>query len=198
MNKRTLICALLSSAALSAGVKMNVSICNLGQLPTSVVARAEDQAAALFSSVDVEVVWNACGEGPASQQAASERWFTVRLRNDAAPKMAGPSSLDAMGRAYVTDEEHGNLADAYYRTVKSAAEASDSDPGALLGCVMAHELGHLLLGPGHVPGGIMRAGWKSADLDAVRKRSLKFNSAQGARIHSELETRVAAETEHRP
>ncbi len=183
---------------MSAGVKMNVSVCNPGELPASVVARAEDQVAAVFSSIDVEVVWNECGSGPVSQRAASERWFTVRLRSDAAPKMAGPSSLDAMGRAYVTDESRGNLADAYYRTVKSTAQATDSDPGALLGCVMAHELGHLLLGPGHVPSGIMRAGWKSADLDAVRKRSLKFNSAQRARIHRELETRVAAGTEHRP
>lgn len=198
MNKKTLICALISSAALSAGVKLNVSVCNLGQLPGSVVERAENQAADVFRSIDVEVVWNACGDGPASQKAASDRWFTIRLRNDAAPKMAGSTSLDAMGLAYVSADAAGNLADAYYKNVRSSAEAGNSDPAALLGCVMAHELGHLLLGPGHVPGGIMRAGWKSADLDAVRKRSLKFNSAQGARIHSELETTVAAETEHRP
>lgn len=193
MNKKALIFAIFSAAALSAGVKMNVSVCNLGDLPPSIVARAEAQAAAVFSSIDIEVVWTECGSGPASQKAASERWFTVRLRSDAAPKMAGPSSLDAMGRAYVTDEYRGNLADAYYRTVKSAAVASDSDPGALLGCVIAHELGHLLLGPGHVPGGIMRAGWKSADLDAVRKRALKFNSAQSERIRTELSATVEAD-----
>jgi hypothetical protein len=58
---------------------------------------------------------------------------------------------------------------------------------------MAHELGHLLLGPGHVPGGIMRAGWKSGDLDAVRKRSLKFNPAQSARIREALRTSIAIE-----
>jgi len=85
------------------------------------------------------------------------------------------------------------MADAYYRSVQLVAEANSSDVSALLGCVMSHELGHLLLGPGHVPNGIMRAAWKLQDVDAARKRSLKFDQAQGARIRTALNGQTAGE-----
>ncbi len=187
MNKTVLICALSSSITLLGAAEINVSVCNLGQVPETVMAQAEDEAAGVFRSIGVEVVWHGCGEGPVAQQAAANHWFTFRLRNDLSPRMAGGTSLDAMGRAFVSADTAGYLADAYYGTVQLAAGANGTDTAALLGCVMAHELGHLLLGPGHIPSGIMRAGWKAGDLDAVRKRWLKFNRAQAARIHAVLQ-----------
>jgi len=194
VKKGILVYALLSSMAAFAGEKMSVSVCNPGQLPAAVVASAEQQAGVVFRAIDVEVVWQECGQGAAAAKAAGERRFTIRLRNDAPPKMAGPTSLDAMGRAYVPEEGTGFMADAYYRSVQLVAGANNSDTSALLGCVMSHELGHLLLGPGHVPNGIMRAAWKPQDVDAARKRSLKFNAAQGARIRTALQAEIAGET----
>jgi hypothetical protein len=193
VRKGILVYALLSSMAAFAGEKMTVSVCNPGQLPASVVVRAEEQAGVVFRAIDVEVEWQKCGEGAASAEAAHERRFEIRLRNDAPPKMAGPSSLEAMGRAYVPEEGTGFMADAYFRSVQLVAGADSSDVGALLGCVMSHELGHLLLGPGHVPNGIMRAAWKPQDVDAARKRSLKFNSAQGTRIRGALKAETGSE-----
>jgi len=188
VKKSVLVYALLSSMAAFAGEKMSVSVCNPGKLPAAVVAAAEEQAGVVFRAIDVEVVWEACGEGAVAAEAAHQRRFEIRLRNDAPPKMAGPTSLDAMGRAYVPEQGTGFMADAYYRSVQLVAGANNSDASALLGCVMSHELGHLLLGPGHVPNGIMRAAWKPQDVDAARKRSLKFNAAQAARIHKALQT----------
>lgn len=195
MRKSILVYAMLSSVAAFAGEKMVVSICNPSQLPPAVVASAETQAGVVFHAIDVEVVWQECGEGAAAAEAAHLRRFEIRLRNDAPPKMAGPTSLDAMGRAYVPKEGTGFMADAYYRSVQLVAGANSSDESALLGCVMSHELGHLLLGPGHVPNGIMRAAWKPQDVDAARKRSLKFNTAQGARIRTALKAEIGTMTE---
>ena len=186
MRKSVMVHVLLSSMAAFAGEKMAVSVCNPGQLPGAVVTRAEEQASVVFRAIDVEVVWVACGEGAAAAEAAHERRFEIRLRNDAPPKMAGPTSLDAMGRAYVPEKGAGFMADAYYRSVQLVAGANNSDASALLGCVISHEIGHLLLGPGHVPYGIMRAAWKPQDVDAARKRSLKFNVVQGTRIRTAL------------
>jgi hypothetical protein len=180
-----------------AGEKMTVSVCDPGQLPAAVVASAEEQASAVFRAIDVEIVWQECGQGAAAAEAAHQRRFEIRLRNDAPPKMAGPTSLDAMGRAYVPEEGPGFMADAYYRSVQLVAGVNDSDASALLGCVMSHELGHLLLGPGHVPNGIMRAAWKPQDVEAARKRSLKFNPAQGARIRAALKAETGAGVEGR-
>jgi hypothetical protein len=44
------------------------------------------------------------------------------------------------------------------------------DPAVLLGHVIAHELGHLLLDPGHVPTGIMPTSWGARDMEAIGQR----------------------------
>ena len=185
MTTRSLICAIWSSIAALGGTKLDVSVCNFGQLPEAVVTHAKDEAATVFQSIDIEVVWRGCDEAPPSDNS-SHRWLTIRLRNDRSPRTAGPTSLDAMGRAYVSGGTVPYLADAYYGTVRTTADANGTDSGVLLGCVIAHEMGHLLLGPGHVPDGIMRGSWKPADLDALRKRWLKFNREQALRIHNAL------------
>jgi hypothetical protein len=46
----------------------------------------------------------------------------------------------------------------------------DGDAGVLLGFVMAHELGHVLLGAGHTPDGVMQAAW--GEMYALRQRWL--------------------------
>jgi hypothetical protein len=47
---------------------------------------------------------------------------------------------------------------------------------------MAHELGHLLIGAGHRPNGLMRAALSKKELDALNRRHLKFNAAEQAAI----------------
>ena len=54
----------------------------------------------------------------------------------------------------------------------------------LLGYVMAHEIGHLLLHSTlHSGEGIMRAQFRSADLKKAAQRQLKFTPDQGEAIH---------------
>jgi hypothetical protein len=191
--RATLLLAILSAGTLSAEERMNVSVCNIGNLPESVVAGAKAETEAVFRYAEVRIEWKGCDEYRAST-AAGVPWFIVRLRNDKPPKSAGPSSLDAMGKTFLNKEsEKGYLADAYYQAVQELAERHQVDADELLGCVMAHELGHLLLGPGHVPGGVMQAHWGGNELQALRQRWLKFNHAQRERIQSELRTRSEAE-----
>jgi len=189
----TVCVAFAADAQENSSERMNVSVCNLGELPGTVVARAENEASAVFRSMNVEVVWRECSDGPAPPQAARAHWFTLHLRSDAPPRMAGLASLDTMGLAYFAADGTGFLADTYYKAVQWVAGSNTSDAADLLGCVMAHELGHLLLGPGHVPNGIMHAAWKSRDVEAARKHWLTFNTAQSARIRSVLETTAGAE-----
>ena len=190
MKKRALIYAALSAITLCAGERMNVSVCNLGQIPEPIVARARHEVSLVFRSLDVEVVWSECDEGPDATQAARQHWYTIRLRNDAPPRTRGPMSLDAMGIAYVSGDAQGYLADANWKMIQATAGPAPPDAAVLLGCVMAHELGHLLLGPGHIPSGIMRAVWKSNDLSAALQRWLTFNTAQGKMIRCKLRTKI--------
>ncbi|MGA2181474.1 MAG: hypothetical protein ABSH47_00465 [Bryobacteraceae bacterium] len=187
MHATAWICALLSTAALFASERMNVSICNPGHLSESAVVRAEAQTAAVFHSMGIEIVWAKCGAGPASEEAAHQHWFTIRLRGDRPPETPGPASLELLGRAFVSAGRAGYLADVYYKAVQSLASRAQIDAEAVIGCVMVHELGHLLLGPGHVSDGIMRAAWTAKDMEAIRQRWLKFNCTENARIRRELQ-----------
>lgn len=42
----------------------------------------------------------------------------------------------------------GTMADAYYGAIAQFGNSHQADPAEVLGYVVAHELGHLLLGPG--------------------------------------------------
>ena len=185
MNVAPWTCMLLSIAALTGDETIHVAVCNPGHLPDGSVRRAEASLSAVFHRVGVEVVQAKCGSGPVSEEAMSRHWFTIRLRADRPPSTPSPVSLDMLGRAFV-GPEGGYMADVYYRVVQSLAARTGSDADAVIGCVMAHELGHLLLGPGHVPDGIMRASWSTGDLEAIRKRWLLFDRAQNAGIRREL------------
>lgn len=77
---------------------------------------------------------------------------------------AVPGDRGVLGSAVANSDGGGRLASIYVRNVRAAAHAHQSDFGLLLGRVTAHEIGHLLLGPGsHVPSGLMKKTWTSRD-----------------------------------
>ena len=71
---------------------------------------------------------------------------------------------DAYGVTYVVRETNrGWLATVFSDRIDQAASRVGVEPGTLLGRVMAHEVGHLLLGSGyHGEAGLMRAEWPDA------------------------------------
>jgi hypothetical protein len=190
--RTTLLLAVFSAGTLFGAERLNVSVCNLGGLPESDVVRAEAEVEAVFRPVDVQIEWKTCEEYRA-RGPAGRAWFLIRLRNDKPPVMRSASSLDAMGRAYIAESGEAYLADAYFKAVQKLAGAHDADADALLGFVIAHELGHLLLGEGHVPDGVMQAQWGGAAVKALERRWLQFNPAQRERIQSKLREKVEAQ-----
>ena len=82
---------------------------------------------------------------------------------------------DALGFA----DYQSVTANVLYDRVITAASVTKFRPAPVIGCVMAHELGHLLLGPGsHSSDGIMRPGFNPAS----RCWSESFSRQQAARI----------------
>jgi len=184
-------CGILFATLAFAGETMNVSVCPVGRVSAKAVAGAEAESAALFRGIDVEIVWRNCEEAPIGQEAADQHWFTVRLRDDGPAVGSEVPSTDMLGEAFFSDHG-GYVADVYYREIQALASSRTIEPVALLSYVMAHELGHLLLGPAHSPSGIMRAAWDGRDLDAIRMGWLQFGRAEIARIHKVLQSSPAA------
>ena len=182
--------ALYSASLLTAGQQMNVAVCNLGDVRESVVTGAKAETELVYRSAGVQIVWHGCDAFPPPAGQTQDPWFVIRLRTDKPPLTVGPASLDVMGKAFVEDAG-GYMADAYFQAVEATSEKHHGDSGVLLGFVMAHELGHLLLGAGHTPDGVMQAAWGQRQMDALRQRWLKFNEENATRIRRVLDTRTA-------
>ena len=89
------------------------------------------------------------------------------------PAMAARAQVrtDALGFAAVTSSGMGRIGYVIYDRVRSTAADSAMNDGDLLGFVMAHELGHLLLPHGpQPPAGVMKEHW---DIPGFRRLDLK-------------------------
>jgi hypothetical protein len=90
-------------------------------------------------------------------------------------------SPDAAGFAVLTPGDSGYAAISYV-AVEQTANSLGADPGDLLGAAIAHEVGHLLLGPAHSQTGIMRAHFGAREMEMVGRGELLFDADQAARI----------------
>ena len=188
-----LMTALCSVELLAAGQQMNVAVCNLDGVREPIVAKAKAETELVYRSAGVTIVWGDCDTFPTPAELERDPWFIVRLRTGKPPLTAGPASLDVMGKAFVEDHGGGTMADAYFQAIQAKSDQHNGDSGLLLGFVMAHELGHLLLGPGHTPEGVMQAAWGQKQMDALRQRWLRFTEEGAARIRRALESRTASD-----
>jgi hypothetical protein len=79
--------------------------------------------------------------------------------------------------------EGGIYATIYYPRVDEYAKAGSATHSQILGHAIAHEMGHLLLGPvPHARFGIMRGAWKAEDLQSITMGAFLFSPHQSALI----------------
>ena len=175
-------------AGANAAERMEVLICNTAKLPEYLLKAAETEAGLVFQSADIDVEWSTCQN--AATPAHGTTQFVIRLRSDVAPHLMGELSLHAVGRAFVSGGE-GYIADVYYPAIEVLSETSQASRGSLIGYAMAHEIGHLLLGPGHRPRGIMRARWGQEELLALAQRSLGFDKTDRMRLRERLREKMS-------
>ena len=87
------------------------------------------------------------------------------------------------------ESAHSRPADAQVTVsvYNDAQVPSDLLAGRILGSVIAHEMGHLLLGSSaHAISGIMRARWESAELHRIAMGTLMFLPEQSKRMHARI------------
>jgi len=185
------VCAILGALPLFAAERMTVSVCSRARLDGKALLGAEATAASLFHSAGIEIVWAECEVALEGDEAAEQHWFTVRLR-DGRPFLTPPTAaLDTLGEAFLSADNVGYVVDVYREAVERLAASQLIDLRLLLGYVMAHELAHLLLGPGHSAKGVMHVAWDRRDLDAMRQGGLKFNPDEIARMRQVLRGAIA-------
>ena len=164
-----------------------VKLFNHAAVENGALRLAKGEAAWLLKSVCVVVDWVPCAVVSVSHPepcAAPNRAIEIHILPS--PLTTG-STETAMGFAVLP---RGNAAVFLSRVGQlEASNLGIIDLSGLLGHVMAHEIGHLLLNSSaHSSEGLMRAEFRRVDLKKAAQRQLRFTAEQGAAIRRNAET----------
>jgi hypothetical protein len=175
-------------------VLLTVRLYNSAGIPVPELLAARHAAESVLRDTGLTVSFRNCGQGvPSSQpldschERPSSREVVVRVIDAPAFNTTLPS--EAFGVAYVVkDTGRGWLATVFADRIAVAAVRAHVDTGALLGFVMAHEVGHLLLGIDyHSETGVMRADWPDPLLHR-RPEQWRFSKLEAAKIRQAAST----------
>ena len=191
---RHVVAAVLAAMAIGVHVgaepriALTVRLYNTSGISARELLAARDAMESTFQDSGLDLIIRQCGHGTkGSIDPCSESLKPLEMvvRIIHAPLLDSTVHPDACGVAYVVREtDRGWLATAYSDRVTSAAVRVGVDAGTLLGLVISHELGHLLLGSGyHGWSGVMRADW-SEELLTHPREPWRFSALEAARMRS--------------
>jgi len=164
--------------------QLKVSVFNDAAVAQRVLQAAEIRAEGVFREAGISLTWLDCGTPGrwhaelGCQDMAFPTHLSVRL-------VAGRKAFseDTFGQSFLNERGEGNYAHVYWTTLSSSKVLDLIGEGDLLGLVVVHELGHLLLGKdSHSGEGLMRARWGVAELREGAKGKLLFTKSETGRM----------------
>ena len=177
-----------------------VSVHNYVQVDPIDLQKAEQRAADILRKAGVETVWLVCsaGEGthgvPECYTPFTPLDLSLNLVTAAKAKhfpIVKGSYGFAVGSA---NNEFTSNAWVFYDLLQKSASELQLNTALVLGNIIAHELGHLLLGANaHSKWGLMRARWLREDLVAADRGELSFSTLERDRIHNAVIARYQAQ-----
>ena len=190
-------CAAQMTAARST---LNILLLNYSSAPAEVLVKASAETSRIFARSGIDLTWTYCpprrspDSDPACDSEASPGEIRVRL--------LGPHVNHAFQDAVFGFAIAPTFATVYYDSAQLLVQTeSDSESylPVVLGGLMAHEIGHLLLGEtGHTVSGIMQAGWDIRQIQQLMKGALQFSPEQTVRILMNSHARSRQVTGTRP
>ena len=152
------------------------------QVHPRILDQAMKEAARLYRQAGVATAWRTVPAAPPLHA------FTVQLIIQANLRTTGDTtSKFLMGAAPATARVCGGSVYVFHDQVAGFSNVRQLDAGLVLGTVIAHEVGHLLLRQrGHSAEGLMRASWDSGDWQRAVMGFLLFSSDDGATIRSTI------------
>jgi hypothetical protein len=171
---------------------ITVLVVNYSKASPTTLARAEREAGRIFRKAGLRVVWIECPRGPSTarspeacgkEPAATDIWLRI---------------LAAAVGDYSKDNVFGftvrpTLASVYYEDAVRLASTGNRDfeASTILGCGMAHEIGHLLLDSnGHSDDGIMQPHWDPEQIRLLLTGALLFAPEQSRLMRAEARRRM--------
>jgi len=175
------------------GLGITVQVYNWASVVPQILTAAEDETTRIFREAGVAVLWLNCPLSSAEAEAnpiciepCPTTRFAVRINPEMPPGLAKTSLGVALS-------ESGIYATIYYPRVDEYAKEGIATHSQILGHAIAHEMGHLLLGPmPHARVGIMRGEWTAVDLQSITMGSFLFSPHQSVLIRQAAMGRMEA------
>ena len=170
-----------------------ISVYDYAHVPMGLLAGAEEAAQRIFRQAGVETVWVTCLPKP--KKIESNGCYAVdanHLMLKILPRAIAANVRDrgdVLGTAIVDESGIGFYAYVFYDHVQRLAEERKLGH-ALLGDVLAHEIGHLLMGSSsHSVSGIMSGHWYGDELRRISQAAMFFAPSQSRMMRDRVASR---------
>jgi hypothetical protein len=190
---------LAKSAQQKQQLRLRIVLCDHAGVESGALTKARNVASRIMMNASVEIEWIDVGGGfkagcdredpffePSKWPAKG--YYLVAIVPDVLPNSA---TTEVMGYAPVATGRYPR-AYVFYNRIKRFSDlmegmSSNSGGAIVLGHVMAHEMGHLLIpGDAHTKTGIMRAGWDYQQWKETAMGRLVFTESQAKQIRKQF------------
>jgi hypothetical protein len=149
------------------------------------LAAAEREANKILGAAGARAAWIECLDQPLTLDAKHLclKGWTAQI-----PGLRFISGSNKFQDAEFASTAIPVLSTIYYDKIARRAHRDNADAGlpVFLGCIVAHELGHILLGdPVHSPTGIMQPQWGHPQIHQALTGNLLFTRQQATRIQAQ-------------
>ena len=169
---------------------ITVGVYDYAHTKSAKLLEAEQAAASILRKAGVGVVWLACPTDDTSQEVpgcatqGDLTHLTLRLLPNAMSNRLRQMHGDALGFALLGEKPSCD-AWVFVERINAFAVEQQLTFEPLLGGVIAHELGHLLLNENrHSDSGLMRAHWSRGELLAIEFQHLLFSRTEQEKIQT--------------
>jgi hypothetical protein len=187
------------------GAALTIRVFDYAGLKTGDLDMATQEAAAILLRAGVPTAWLPCrtnhpsSNAPVCAPTADPTALAMRILAIAVP-VEGFEGHAIFGFAFPPGRNgFANAASIFWSRVEDLAAMTKVRPARLLAAILAHEIGHLLLGENsHYPVGLMKAVWDEPEVRQISQNSLAFWAGQHRTLRDAVEKRAVAAGLHRP
>jgi hypothetical protein len=184
-------------------LKIEVHVYNYSALSAQELALAEQETVRIYGRLGVEMEWRSClhaaeqlDHNASCDQPGAPTTFILRLLSD---EMAQRFRLgsDIYGIAAVPANGGFGVVANVFADRASGMSTDKGSQTVILGNLIAHELGHLLLGEvRHSAGaGIMHVPWQTKELEQIKRGVMLFLPGQTERIRAQVFARTVGSSD---
>lgn len=179
--------------AFAAEPTATVLVYNQAHVASSILAAAEREAGEILDAAGVRIIWVECPMASTPDSAEKPCLGTLKSTDIMLRILPQPAKhrlkADVFGFAISPI-----LASVYYDYALRLAvedEYGEFDARIILGCIIAHELGHLFLGSNsHSSAGIMRSPWGQKQLQQALVGTLLFTADEAKVMQAQVRART--------